>query len=90
MRESRNILLTEVKSYIQVLPYNPASEMTDRTKAKIKVLEMAVSAMRLAAKARDIHERLAAVELEAEFTERAEKLRTEDREPPLPLTGTEG
>lgn len=64
--------------------------MTDRTKAKIKVLEMAVSAMRLAAKARDINERLAAVELEAEFTERAAQLRAEDREPPLPLTGTEG
>ncbi len=65
--------------------------MTDKTKAKIKTLEMAVSAMRTAAKARDIHERLAAVELEAEFTERIEALRKEDREPALPLsTGTEG
>lgn len=59
--------------------------MTDKDKAKIKTLEMAVSAMRTAAKARDVRERLAAVELEAEFTERIEKLRAEDREPALPL-----
>ena len=59
--------------------------MTAKNKAKIKTLEMAVSAMRTAAKARDIRERLAAVELEAEFTERIEKLRAEDREPALPL-----
>lgn len=59
--------------------------MTDKDKAIIKTLEMAVSAMRTAAKARDVRERLAAVELEAEFTERIEKLRAEDREPAFPL-----
>lgn len=65
--------------------------MDDKTKARIKQLETAASAMRCAAKSRNIHERLAAVELEAEFVERIQRLRAGLREPELPMgNGTEG
>ena len=43
--------------------------MSDRNKAQIKTLEMAVSAMRTAAKSRNVYERQAAVDLEVEFTD---------------------
>lgn len=65
--------------------------MKDKTKARISVLQYLVESAKQAAKTKNIHERLAAVELEAEFVERIERLKAEDREPDLPLgNGTEG
>jgi len=65
--------------------------MTDETKAKIKALEYMVASAKHAQRTRDPRERLAAVELEVEFTERIERLRQLDVEPELPaLTGTHG
>lgn len=57
--------------------------MTDETKAEVKALEYCVVALRQVQKAKDPRERLAAVRLEVEFTERIEKLRLADREPAL-------
>jgi hypothetical protein len=59
--------------------------MTPQNSAKIKTLEMAASAMRTAAKSRNIYERQAAVDLEVEFNERIEAIRIADREPELAL-----
>lgn len=53
--------------------------------AQIKVLEMAIAAIRLAARSRNIEERYAAVSLEREFVNRVEKLRAEQRTPSLAL-----
>lgn len=61
--------------------------MSLKNKAKIKVLEMAVSAMRMVAKSKNVHERQAAVDLEVEFTERIDHLRKADTEPELALVG---
>jgi hypothetical protein len=59
--------------------------MTEKNKAQIKTLEMAVSAMRTAAKTRNIYERQAAVDLEVEFNERIEAIKKADKEPELSL-----
>lgn len=65
--------------------------MKDKSKAKISVLQYLTECARQASKTKNIHERLAAVEIEAELIERIEKLRAEDREPGLQLgNGTEG
>ena len=63
--------------------------MKDETKAKIKALEYCLSAIRQVQRAKDPREKLAAVELEVEFTERIEALRTADREPSLPFQDSE-
>lgn len=60
--------------------------MKDDTKAKIKALEYCISAIKQVQKAKDPREKLAAVELEVEFTERIEKLREVDRTPELALS----
>lgn len=65
--------------------------MTDDTKADIKALEYLVACTKHAQRARDPRDKLAAVKLEVEFTERIEKLRAADVQPELPaLVGTHG
>lgn len=63
--------------------------MKDETKAKIKALEYCISAIKQVQKAKDPREKLAAVELEVEFTDRIEKLRESDRTPELALSEAE-
>lgn len=60
--------------------------MTDETKAEIKALDYCVFALKQVQKAKDPRERLAAVKLEVEFTERIDKLRASDRSPELALS----
>ena len=60
--------------------------MKDDTKAKIKALEYCLSAIKQVQRAKDPREKLAAVELEVEFTERIEALKASDREPALPFS----
>lgn len=63
--------------------------MKDETKARIKALEFLISCIKQAQRAKDPREKLAAVELEVEFTERIEKLQASDREPELRLHSLE-
>lgn len=61
--------------------------MKDETKAMIKALEFLIASIKQVQKAKDPREKLAAVQLEVEFTERIENLRAADREPELALHG---
>lgn len=62
--------------------------MTAKNKAKIKALEYCIAAMRTAAKTPNVTERLVAVELEAEFSERISAIKTADKEPEFALPVT--
>lgn len=63
--------------------------MKDETTARIRALEYCISAIKQVQKAKDPREKLAAVELEVEFTERIEALRKADKEPELVLQAAE-
>ena len=62
--------------------------MKAKNKAKIKHLEMCISAMRTAAKSSNLTERLTAVELEVEFTERISAIKNAESEPELALASS--
>lgn len=59
--------------------------MIDKTKAEVKALEYVLVALKQVQRAKDPQERLAAVELEVEFTRRVEHLKASDRSPELEL-----
>lgn len=63
--------------------------MKDETKAKLKALEYMVSCAKHAQRTKDPRDKLAAVELEIEFTDRISALRKADKEPELSLQTTE-
>lgn len=64
--------------------------MPKDAKAKIKALEYMVACAKQAQRTRDPRDKLAAVELEVEFTDRIEKLKLQDATPELALIGTQG
>lgn len=55
-------------------------------KGEIRVLEFCISYVKQAQKAKDPHEKLAAVKLEIEFARRIERLKEADKNPELPIS----
>lgn len=59
--------------------------MKDEIKAEIKALQYCICGLKQVQKAKDARERLAAVKLEVEFSDRIGRLQAADREPGLPF-----